>query len=119
MSPRPWFILLSTLSRRDKESYSLTARLALGGADSKDKERSKRRRSALPGVVGDTIEATLMLLVVGDTRGWGSRCCVVVGEGVLSGDDAVRPALGGPRLMPAHDACEVSAWKCQSQNSDK
>jgi hypothetical protein len=88
MSWNPWLILLSTLSLLDMASeISPLTKPALCGADSSDCGRSKRRGSALPGVVGDTIEATLMLplLVVGDTSGCGSRCgVVVVGDGVLS-----------------------------------
>lgn len=67
MSLKPWFILLSTLSRRDSDSTPPpSARLFV--VESNEVGRSNRRRSALPGVVGDTIDATLMLLA-GDTRG--------------------------------------------------
>lgn len=48
--------------------------------DSSDKGRSKR---ILPGDVGETIEATLMLLD-GDTSGCGIVVVVVVGDGVFS-----------------------------------
>jgi hypothetical protein len=81
-------ILLSTLSLRDSASgTSPLAKEALFGAESSDCVRSKRRGSALPGVVGETIEATLMLLFVGDTSGCGRRLDVVVGDGVLSMGD--------------------------------
>jgi hypothetical protein len=80
-------ILLSTLSRREKDSgNSPCPKVALFGPESSDWGRSKRRGSALPGVVGETIEATLILplLWVGDTSGCGRRLDVVVGDGVLS-----------------------------------
>jgi hypothetical protein len=87
MSWKPWLILLSTLSLLDSASgMSPFRKPALFGAESSDCGLSKRRGSALPGVVGETIEATLMLpLVVGETSGCGSRWdVVVVGDGVLS-----------------------------------
>jgi hypothetical protein len=88
MSWNPWLILLSTLSLLDIASgMSPFTKPALFGIESSDCGRSKRRGSPLPGVVGETIEATLMLplLVVGDTSGWGRKCVVVVvGDGVLS-----------------------------------
>lgn len=93
------------------------AKPALLGMDSSDWGRSKRRGSALPGVVGETIEATLMLplLVVGDTRGWGRKwVVVVVGEGVLSTGEGWKPECGGLRT-PMPDAAEVSIQRSVSQ----
>lgn len=83
-SLKPWFILLSTLSLRDMASDSALPRVALFGPDSNDVGRSNRLNSVLPGVVGDTIDATLMLLANGETSG---ARFVVVGEGVLSVGD--------------------------------
>jgi hypothetical protein len=86
MSWNPWLILLSTLSRLDSGPIP-SPRVALFGADSSDVGRSNRRGSALPGVVGDIMEATLMLLANGETSGCGI-IFVVTGDGVLSvGDD--------------------------------
>lgn len=45
-----------------------------------------RRGSRPPAVVGDTIAATLMLVVEGDTRAWGTMLDAM-GEGVLSCDE--------------------------------
>lgn len=42
-----------------------------------------RRGSRLLGVLGDTIAATLMLVVDGDTRPWGTMLAAI-GDGVLS-----------------------------------
>jgi hypothetical protein len=50
------------------------------GIESIDNGRSKR---TLPGEVGETIDATLML-PEGETNGCGIAVVVVVGEGVLS-----------------------------------
>ena len=66
MSLNPWFIRLSTLSRRDAES-GVGSRVALRGPDSSEVGRSNLRGSV--GAVGDTIDATLMLLFDGDMRG--------------------------------------------------
>jgi len=79
------------------------------GIDSSDCGRSKRRGSALPGVVGETIDATLMLplLVVGDTSGCGRKWfVVVVGDGVLSTGEGWKPECGGLNT-PMPDAAEV------------
>jgi hypothetical protein len=86
ISLNPWLILLSTLSLRDMGSGSALPRVALFGPDSNDVGRSNRLMSVLPGVVGDTIDATLMLLADGETSGCGTRF-VVVGDGVLSVGD--------------------------------
>lgn len=82
MPPNSWLILLSTLSRREKDSASPFMK-ALLGPESRDKLRSMCLGSAPEGLVGETMEATLMLLVRGDTRGRGSKL-VVTGEGVLA-----------------------------------
>jgi hypothetical protein len=104
-------ILLSTLSLRDRASGTSPLRkVALLGAESSDCGRSKRRGSALPGVVGETIDATLMLplLVVGDTSGCGRRWDVVaVGDGVLSTGEGWKPECGG-LSTPMPDAADVS-----------
>jgi hypothetical protein len=112
MSWNPWLILLSTLSLLDNASgISPLKNVALLGAESSDWGRSNRRGSALPGVVGETIEATLMLplLVAGDTSGCGRRCdVVVVGDGVLSTGDGWKAECGG-LSTPMPEAAEVSA----------
>lgn len=82
--------------------------MALLGADSSDCGRSKRRGSALRGVVGDTIEATLILLFVGDTSGSGRRWVAVVGDGVLSTGEVWKPEFGGLRT-PRPEPVELSA----------
>jgi hypothetical protein len=109
MSVKPWFsLLLSTLSLRDKDSGP-SKNVALLGADSIDCGRSYRRGSALLGVVGDTMADTLMLLVTGDTRGWGKRFADV-GDGVLSIGEVWKPETGGLRT-PNPEAAEVSVGK--------
>ena len=100
------------LSRRERASgISLCgAKVALFGAESSDCGRSKRRRGseALPGVVGDTIDATLML-PAGDTRGCGKRLLLVVGEGVLSLGEGWKWELPGlSTLAPKPEAADVS-----------
>jgi hypothetical protein len=78
------------------------------GTESSETGRSNRRGSALPGVVGDTIEATDMLLVAGETRGCGIRFAAI-GDGVWSaGEVRYVPGLVLPiALNPAQDAAEL------------
>lgn len=88
MSLKPWLIRLSTLSLRDimpgaRPSPSVAP---IGPLDSREVGRSYRRWSRLPGVAGDTMEATLMLLTDGDTSDWG-MILDATGEGVLSAED--------------------------------
>lgn len=101
---------LSTLSRLDMGSPASMAKVALLGAESMDRWRSRYRVSGPAGLVGDTIDATLMLLVTGDISGCGSRL-VVVGEGVLSFCDWWKPPFVGLKTLTAwYDAAEVSAF---------
>lgn len=58
------------------------------------------RWSAPVGLVGDTIEATLMLLVIGDTKGWGN-VFVETGDGVLSPLTLWKPECVGLRTLTA------------------
>lgn len=69
----------------------------------------------LPGVVGETMDATLILLVIGDTSGWGMRL-VEMGDGVLSvdGKEWKPEAPGLSALTPLYEAAEVSKSECQS-----
>jgi len=69
MSLKVWFMRLSTLSP----------------LDSIDIGRS-RRGSRPPVVLGDTMAATLMLVVEGDTAVWGTMLAAI-GEGVFSCDE--------------------------------
>jgi hypothetical protein len=82
--------------------------IAPPGIESSDVGRSYRLGSALPGVVGDTIDATLMLLAAGDTSGCGIRFDVM-GDGVLSVVNDVRCAEWlGLRMLAPNEAAEVS-----------
>jgi hypothetical protein len=66
------------------------------------------------------MEATLMLLVAGDTSGWGRRVDVEMGEGVLSGCDDWRLEPGWPNTPPpGHDAADVSGARRQSATLGK
>jgi hypothetical protein len=118
ISPKPLLILLSTLSLRDIGSVSpFGPSVALFGAESSDCGRSNRRGSALDGDVGDTIDATLMLLVAGEESGCGSRL-VEIGDGVMSAGEVGKAEPGGLRtLTPMHDAAEVSAGRNQQPGS--
>src|SRR5262245_20944695 len=110
MSVNPWLNLLSTLSLRDRASACspFGPKVALLGAESSDWGRSNSRLgSALPGVVGETMEATLML-PAGETRGCGSRL-LVVGDGVLSVGEVWNDELIGLKTPePKPEAAEVS-----------
>lgn len=69
----------------------------------------------LPGVVGETIDATLILLAIGDTSGCGMRL-VVMGDGVLSVVECKEwkaEAPGLSALTPLYEAAEVSITRCQ------
>lgn len=58
-----------------------------------------------------------MLLVAGETRGWGIRFDVFTGDGVLSPCDGgcPPPVSRGPNMAtPTHDAAELSAIKSVS-----
>lgn len=82
MPPKSWLILLSTLSRLAAESAPPFISVSWE-PESIDKLRSTCLGSAPEGFVGETIEATLMLLVTGETRGMGKRL-FATGDGVLS-----------------------------------
>lgn len=86
----------------------LPLKVALLGGESLGACRSKRRGSPLPGVTGDTMDATLMWLFAGEIKGGGTRL-VDVGEGVLSvGEGWKLEPVGLNTLTPMHDAVEVS-----------
>lgn len=87
MSLIPWLILLSTLSRLGPPAAArCSPRVApLYIWESVDSGRSNRR-SLLEDDVGETMEATLMLLAEGETSAWGTMLAAI-GEGVLSASE--------------------------------
>jgi hypothetical protein len=99
---------LSTLSRRDiipgaKPSPSVAP---IGPVDSSEVGRSYLRWSTLPGVAGETIDATLMLLTDGETMVWG-RMFDAMGEGVLSAEEDWYPDPVGLKPFVLNEAAEV------------
>jgi hypothetical protein len=86
MSLMPWLILLSTLSRLGPPPAArFSPRVApFWPWDSMGVVRSNLR--SLVGDVGETMEATLMLLAEGEMRACGTML-LATGEGVLSASD--------------------------------
>lgn len=86
MSLIPWLILLSTLSRLSPPAAArCSPRVApLYIWESVDIGRSNR--PSFLADVGETMAATLMLLVEGETSAWGTTL-IAIGEGVLSASE--------------------------------
>lgn len=107
MSLIPWLILLSTLSRLGPPLIArFSPRVApFCPCDSIEVGRSNLR--SLVGDVGETMEATLMLLAEGETSAWGTKL-VATGEGVLSASDDWYPEPAGLRPFTLKEAADVS-----------